>query len=194
MRDAQACHAARMPDADRSVRDLLRPLLRIRQYRHFTDEPPTEEQLDAIAEVARWTGSGRNSQPWRFIVVRDRAVLRRIQQAGMPQTRSLVTAPTAIVIALREPDNTSDAFDEGRAAERMLIAAQALGLGAGIAWAVPGIRPLVAELLGIPQGWFVRTLVVVGHPTEEARRPKSAPGTARLPREQTVFEERWPAD
>jgi len=34
--------------------------------------------------------------------------------------------------------------------------------------------------------------VVVGHPTEAAQAPKSAPGKARLPREQVVFEGRWP--
>lgn len=182
-----------MPDADTSLREAVRPLLRIRQYRHFTEVLPTEAELDAILEVARWTGSGRNTQPWRFIVIRDRAVLRRIQEAGMPQTRSLVSAPVAIAIAL-ENDDTTDAFDEGRAAERMLIAAQSLGLGAGVAWAARAIRPMVAELLGLPEGWFVRTLVVIGHPTEEAKRPKSPPGTARLPREETVFEERWPAE
>jgi hypothetical protein len=40
---------------------------------------------------------------------------------------------------------------------------------------------------------MVRTIVQVGHPTAAARKPKSARGQARLPREQTVFEERWPA-
>ena len=190
----RSCNSSVVPDRDPTPREVVRPLLRIRQYRQFTDEPPSDAEVDALLEVARWTGSGRNSQPWRFIVIRDRAVLRRIQEAGMPQTRSLVTAPTAIAIVLQEPDNTSDAFDEGRAAERMLIAAQSLGFGAGIAWAVPGIRPLVAELLGVPEGWFVRTLVVVGRPTPEALKPKSPPGTARLPREETVFEERWPAE
>jgi len=36
--------------------------------------------------------------------------------------------------------------------------------------------------------------VQVGHPTDAARRPKSAPGEARLPREEVVFEERWPGE
>src|ERR1044071_6765866 len=168
-----------MTDIDRPALEIVRPLLRVRQFRQFLPEPPTDEQLDALAEVARWTGSGKNTQPWRFIIVRDREVLAKIHEAGLPQTRSLATAPAAIAIALPE-DNLSNAFDEGRVAERLLIAAQSLGLGAGIAWAVPGIRGLVGELLGVPASWFIRTLVVVGHPTEEARKPKSAPGTARL--------------
>jgi nitroreductase len=184
-----------VPNDDRSPLETVRPLLRVRQVRQFTDEAPTDEQLAAIADVARWTGSSKNTQPWRFIVVRDREALLRIHEAGLPQTRSLATALAAIAIVLPDDgDAISYAYDEGRAAERMLIAASFLGLGAGIAWIMPGVRRLVADLLALPDGWFVRTLVVVGNPTDEARAPKAAPGTARLPREEVIFEGRWPPE
>jgi nitroreductase len=180
---------------DPSPLEIVRPLLRVRQIRQFTDEAPTDPELAAIADVARWSGSSTNTQPWRFIVVRDRDVLLHIHEAGLPQTRSLATALAAIAIVLPDGDDViSHAFDEGRAAERMLIGASNLGLGAGIAWIMPGIRRLVADLLALPNGWFVRTLVVVGHPTDEARAPKAAPGKARLPRDEVVFESRWPAE
>lgn len=184
-----------MTDTDRPPLEIVRPLLRVRQIRQFTDEAPTDEQLAALADVARWSGSSKNTQPWRFIVIRDRDVLLRIHEAGLPQTRSLATALAAIAIVLPdEEDAISHAFDEGRAAERMLIAASFLGLGAGIAWIFPWVQPLVAELLRLPTGRFVRTIVVLGNPTDEARAPKSAPGKARLPREDVVFEGRWPAE
>jgi nitroreductase len=183
-----------MTDTKPHPLEIVRPLIRTRQIRQFTAEPPTDAQIEALTDVARWTGSGRNAQPWRFIVVRNPETIARIHEAGMPQTRSLATARVLIAIAVPDENHMSNTFDEGRAAERILIGAGMLDLGAGIAWIVPAVRPLVAELLHLPSGWFVRTLVVVGHPTQEARKPKSAPGTARLPREQTVFEERWPAD
>jgi nitroreductase len=183
-----------MPDDGRPLLETVRPLLRIRQIRQFTDEAPTNDELATLADVARWSGSSTNTQPWRFIVVRDRDVLLQLHEAGLPQTRSLATALAAIAIVLPDGDAISHAFDEGRAAERMLIGASNLGLGAGIAWIMPGIRPLVGKLFALPDGWFVRTLVVVGHPTKEARAPKSAPGKARLPREDVVFEARWPAE
>jgi len=186
-----------MTDSDREQRAvppavLVRPLRRVRQIRQFTDQPPTDEQIAAIADVARWTGSSRNSQPWRFIVIRDRDTILRIHEAGMPQTRSLATAPVAIAIVVPDDGGAiSYAYDEGRAAERMLIAASFLGLGAGIAWITSQARGLVSQLLAVPDGRLVRTLVVVGHPADEARAAKSAPGTARLPREDVVFEDRW---
>src|ERR1700675_1651083 len=128
--------------------DRLRPLRQTRQVREFTAEPVEKEALDAIADVARWSGSSSNSQPWRFIVVTDVAVLRRLATIGMPQTRALQTATAAIAIVL--PADDGHAYDEGRAAERILIAASMLDLGAGIAWILAGIRADVGEILGLP--------------------------------------------
>jgi nitroreductase len=181
-----------MNETDTPEATAVRPLLRVRQVREFTDEPPTDAQLDAVIDAARWSGSSTNSQPWRFIVVRDRQVLLRLHEAGLPQTRSLRTAPAAVAIVLPDDEyEIAHAFDEGRVAERILIAAQAVRLRAGIAWIKSGVRPIVSELLGLPEGRFVRTIVVVGNPTEAALAPKSEPGKGRLPKDQVVFEERW---
>jgi nitroreductase len=172
----------------------VRPLLRTRQIREFSDEPIDEADLAALADVARWTGSSRNSQPWRFIVVRDTVAIRQVADAGMPLTRALGTATAAIAIILPEEPSraVSLAYDEGRAAERILIGATMLGLGAGITWIQSDAREAVHRILGLPTDWRVRTIVAIGHPTAAARRPKSPPGTARLPREEVVFDERWP--
>ncbi len=181
--------------SDRSPLEELRPLIRTRQVRAFTPEPPTDAELEALTEVARWSGSSRNGQPWRFIVIRDPATIARIHEAGSPQTRSLGTAPAAIAIVLAgDPADLEHTFDEGRAAERLLIAAGMLGLAAGIAWIFAGVRPVVREILGLPADHYVRTIVAIGHPTEAARQPKSAPGAARLPKRETVLRERWPQD
>jgi nitroreductase len=172
----------------------VRPLIRVRQVRDFTDEPVDAADLEAISEVARWSGSSRNEQPWRFIVIRDAGTLRRIAEAGLPQTRSLRTATAAIAIVLpdRPEREVSHAYDDGRTGERMLIAASLLGLGAGIAWIRADVRDALREILALPEDRLVRTVLALGHPPEAARRPKSPPGQARLPRRELVFEERWP--
>ena len=177
---------------DRS--DLVSPLLRTRQTRRFADEPVSEADLALLADIARWSGSSTNSQPWRFIVIREAATLRAIAAAGMPQTRSLRTAVAAIAIALPEEQGkaVSHAYDEGRAAERILVGATMLGLRAGIAWVLAPARGTVSELLHLPAEWRVRTVVAIGHPTEAARRPKAPRASARLPRDEVVFHERWP--
>lgn len=178
---------------DSSPDEILRPLRRVHQVREFTDEPVSADALDAIADAARWSGSSTNSQPWRFVILRSIDTLRTIAAAGLPQTRSLRSATAAVAIVLPEAKGAgiSNAFDEGRAAERMLIAASFLDLGAGVAWILPDVRPVVASLLQLPEGRFARTIVALGHPSATGRRPKSAKGEARLPREETVFYETW---
>jgi nitroreductase len=175
--------------------DRLRPLRRARQVREFEPRPVEPDILEALTDVARWTGSSRNTQPWRFIVITDPSTLRAINQAGLPQTRGLATAPAAVAIVLPSDPARAvhDAYDDGRVAERLLVAAAILDIGAGISWIRPDVREAVAPLLGLPPNWMVRTIVQVGHPTAAARAPKSAPGEARLPRDETVFAERWPA-
>jgi nitroreductase len=174
---------------------IVRPLLRVRQIRDFTDEPLTEAEIDPIVDAARWSGSGSNRQPWRFIVVRDTATLRAIAEIGLPQTRSLRTATAAIAIVLPVgPNDISLAYDDGRAAERILIAASLLGLGAGIAWVRAQVRERIGGELGLPSDRFVRTLMSLGHPSEAGLRPKSPPGQARLRRDLVVFRERWPQE
>jgi nitroreductase len=159
---------------------VLRALRRTRQIRRFTDEPVDEADLQALLEVARWTGSSENGQPWLFIVIRDAAVRQRIGELSR-YARHVGRAPLAIAIAMPGEDPESDAYDEGRVAERLLIAAGALDLGAGIGWTETPEREEVGTLLGLTPPTFVRTIVAIGHPTVDARRPRSGPGTGRKP-------------
>ena len=122
------------------------------------------------------------------------STLRAIHAAGLPQTRGLETAPAAIAIVLSADPARAvhDAYDDGRVAERILVAASMLDLGAGISWIRSDVRPAVAALLDLPSDRMVRTVVQIGHPTAAARRPKSAPGEARRTFDDVVARERWP--
>src|SRR5687768_4229615 len=96
-------------------RDGVRPLLRTRQVREFTSEPVEDADVDAIVDAARWSGSSGNSQPWRFVVIRDPEALLELAEAGQPQTRALATAKAAIAIVLPQQPGSGvmHAFDEG---------------------------------------------------------------------------------
>jgi nitroreductase len=164
---------------------VLRALRRTRQVRQFTDEPVTETDLSAILEVARWTGSSINRQPWTFIVVRQRGDLRQLAELA-PSAKHVAGAAVAIAIAMSGDNSEWDAYDEGRVAERILVAAGALGLAAGIGWAIESRRHAVAQFLGLTSPAFVRTIISLGHPTEAARQPKAEPGAARRPLDDLV--------
>ena len=74
----------------------------------------------------------------------------------------------------------------------MLVAADMLGLSAGIAWINADTRAAVSEILHLPDDRFVRTVIAIGHASAQGRQAKSPRGEARLPRSETVHAERWP--
>ena len=169
---------------------VLRALRRTRQIRDFRPDPVPDELLDELLEVARWSGSAMNRQPWTFIVIRDRARLDALAELA-PNASHLKRAPAAIAIAMSGESAELDAFDEARLAERILVAAVALGLGAGIGWAVASKRDAVAQYLGLTPPAFVRTIISIGYPSDAALAPKNPRGAARKPLADLVRYERF---
>ena len=174
--------------------EILRPLRRVRQVREFTAEVPSDAALDAIADVGRWTGSAGTSQPWRFLVLRDAAhAAPDLWSRRPPQTRALATATAAIAIVLPVGEHDiADAYDDGRAAERLLIAASYLGLGAAIQWVRTDVRDAVNEAARAPG----RPPCPDDHRARLSDRGRvAAQGRARRgppPRDESVFRDRWP--
>jgi nitroreductase len=187
-------HSSSSTKTEASPLDAVKPLIRVRQLREFTGKRVTNAEMEAITEVARWSGSSRNEQPLRFIVLRDKDTIQQIAELGLPQTRGLRTANAAVAIVVPdEPERAiSRAFDDGRAAERMLVAANLLGLGAGLSRVRADVRGPINEFVNLPPNRSVRTIVAIGHPTPEALERKSEPGTARLERDRVICEDRWP--
>lgn len=176
--------------------ETLRVLRRTRQTRDFTGQPIPDEALTEILEVARWTGSSQNRQSWRFVVVRDPERLRAIGTDAATGERKpgighVAKAGAAIAIVMTTDQPTWETFDEARVAERMLIAATALGLGAAIGWVRDQYQAEVRAILGLPEDRVLRTIVSVGVATEAGARPKAAPGEARRPLDELVHRERW---
>lgn len=152
---------------------ILQTLRKVRQTRQFTDRSVPADVINELLEVARWTGSSKNSQPWHFIVIADKERLRQISSLRAP-IAWVADAPLAIAIVLDGNNPTSEAYDEGRVTERLMIAAKALGLAAGTAWFGDASQQAQAKaILGIPEEKTARSLVAISYPAEStgARRP-----------------------
>ncbi|CAA9557434.1 MAG: hypothetical protein AVDCRST_MAG59-2269 [uncultured Thermomicrobiales bacterium] len=157
--------------------DLLATLRHVRNTRAFTHESVSAEALGTILEVARCTGSAMNAQPWEFVVVRDPEVLRAISQTG-PNLPWLGSAPLAIVLVMAGQRPELEGFDEGRLAERIMAAAYAQGLAAGLGWFLAGEpRRRAYALLGVPEAKAMRTVIAVGHPAAGAGPAAPPPGS-----------------
>jgi nitroreductase len=149
----------------------------LRAVRRFSDRPIADDVLRDILEVARRTGSSKNTQPWELVVVRDRDALKRLAELG-GFAGYIAEAQADILLVM---DSVNNAFDCGRLAERLMLAAWAHGIGSCIASLFPDDNARKAkELLGIPAARWVRQTVAIGHPADEkATRVSSSPRSAR---------------
>ncbi|MEA2526337.1 MAG: hypothetical protein QOF73_3564 [Thermomicrobiales bacterium] len=175
------------PETTREVTEQIRT---VRQARLYRSDPVPGEVLDELLEIARWTGSSRNTQPWRFIVITDREQLRQISQLRT-SINWVADIPLAIAIVLDGANPLSEAYDEGRVTERLLIAARVLGLGGGVAWF--GDESQQAEgkrILGIPTEMAARSVVAIGYPTTTKDHRPTGPVPGRKPVSELVSYDR----
>jgi nitroreductase len=162
-------------------------LRRLRSIKAFTPEPVQPDVLQDILEVGRWSGSASNRQPWEVIVVRDAEARAKMGEWGANP------APTAAVVFLivSNAENPFAAFDEGRLAERLNLAAAAHGLGSTVATLKGDGIAAAQQYFGIPDGCRAFTIVAVGHTDQERRRARPANPQPRKPMDEFAHWDRW---
>jgi len=163
----------------------LRFLRRLRAVKDYTAEPIPQEAIEDILEVGRWSASGSNRQPWEVVVVRDPAVRQKFGEWG---ARPAATAAVVLLLVTAGPQS---AFDEGRLAERLCLAAAARGLGSTVATLKNEGPDETKRLLGIPEDRRVVTVVAIGHTDAEARRARPKSAQARKPLEEFAHWDRF---
>jgi nitroreductase len=174
----------------RTARDRISFLRTLRAHRAFRPDPVPQEVVDDILEVARWSGSASNKQPWEIVVIRDRDTLRSLASVD-GYAGHLAGAPLGMVLIMKGERAEQETYDEGRLAERIMLAAHAHGVGSSIGWIVGAGRDAARELLGVPEGKVVRTAISLGYADEGGRRSSAGRGQARKPLGEIVHAERY---
>ncbi|HEX5505539.1 MAG TPA: nitroreductase family protein [Thermomicrobiales bacterium] len=154
-----------------TVKDRIAFLRGLRAVRQFRPEPLPRAVVDDLLAVARWSGSASNRQPWEVVVVRDHDTLGKLA-AAEGHAAHLAGAVLAIVIVLANDRPEQEAYDDGRLSERLMLAAEAHGVGSCIGWFTGEGREAVKAMLGIPADRLVRTAISFGYPDEAAWRAR----------------------
>lgn len=151
--------------------------------RNFTGDPVSQEQLETILRAGMAAPSAINIQPWRFVVLTDKERIAELFGDGF-RAQMFTSAGAVIVVCgqttfMRKPWGQPDAPEElsdnifwfedcSAAAQNILLAAHALGLGA--VWtagypAMDRIAPL-AQALGLPSDVLPLCVIPIGVPAE----------------------------
>ena len=155
--------------------DLIQLIMSRTSIRAFLDKPVSDETVEQLLKAAMAAPSAKNSQPWAFVVIRDRALLEKLGES-LPNAKMTATAPVALVLcgvldkALPGEAREYWIQDAAAATENFLLAVHALGLGA--VWT--GVHPIseririIREALHLPEGVEPFCLIPFGYPAAPA--------------------------
>ncbi|MGE4422041.1 MAG: nitroreductase family protein [Pseudodesulfovibrio sp.] len=159
---------------------VLQAIRERRSIRKFTADPVDKETLKTILEAGQWAPSGKNNQPWRFLVVtRDDPRMEKLAQCT--EYSPIVRASAAcICVFLDKATMYSEMKDHqgaGACIQNMLLAIHTLGLGA--VWLGQIVNDQAAPLaaLGLSEAELeLEAVIVLGHPNQKGgskRKPLS---------------------
>lgn len=154
------------------------------------------EKLDRILEAGRLSPSACNAQPWKFVVVTNRELARKVGKAaaGLGMNKFAKDAPVHILIVEESANITSllggkvkgkhfPLIDIGIVAAHIALAAENEGLGSCIlGWFD---EKEIKELTGIPESKRLLLDIVVGYPLKEKRKK------IRKPKEKVISYDKY---
>ncbi len=185
--------------------DTLEAIKTRRSVRKFSNRPVETDKLQEVLEAARMAPSWANLQCWQFVVVTDPAVKTRISELSYveaffgpkgykanPAQKALAEAPV-VIVACADPGQSGDLrgqqyylTDVGIAAENLMLAAHAQGLGSVFVGVFD--EQELGELLNIPPELRIVGLFPLGYPEGELKG-----GPPRKELDAIVHYEKWQA-
>ena len=162
--------------------DFLQLVMSRQSDRAYDKERSVEpEKLEQILEAVRLAPSACNAQPWKFVVVTDRELSRKVGKAaaGLGMNKFAKDAPVHILVVEESANITSllggkvkdkhfPLIDVGIAAAHIVLAAESEGLGSCIlGWFD---EKEIKQLTGIPASKRLLLDIIVGYPLKEKRK------------------------
>ena len=165
--------------------DLMSIVKGRRSIRRFQGKPVPETDLQQILEAVQWSPSWANTQCWEIVVVKEREMKERLNEALSPTNPAKKGLPDApVVLALCGKLQSSGfykgqattklgdwfMFDLGIATQSLCLAAHNLGLGTVIVGSLDHEK--AKDVLGVGEGYALVALIPVGYPAKESAAPK----------------------
>jgi nitroreductase len=126
--------------------------------KNFTSEPVSEHDINMVLECGIKAPSARNSQLWKFTVIKDESLISPVARFAKPGNVIIIVSG-----AETAPEGMNVDFDCALATENMYLAAQGLGLGAHIyTGPVRSINEKKQEYQ-IPEGYRAVSVLQIGH-------------------------------
>jgi len=146
---------------------LLKAIKERFSVRKFKSIPIEEDKLMTILTAAQLSPSASNVQPWKFVVIKDDEMRAKLTDICKGQ-KFVSQAPITIAVCCNNLDyimtcgQKVSSVDGSIAAEHIVI--QAAELGLGTCWIGSFYHDKMAELINLPDGYDIVTVLPLGYP------------------------------
>lgn len=163
--------------------DALSFIYNRKSVRYFTEQDVTREQLEILVKAGMSAPTGKNLQPWEFIIITNKETLNQLSK-DLPCAKMLHNVPAAIIVCGNLKESSTKPFEHywaldcSAASENILLAAEAMGLGAvwTAAFPYPKKMKIISDLVHLPEHVVPLNVIPVGHPCNiEAPKDKYKP-------------------
>ena len=187
--------------------NLLEIMEHRRSVRVYKTGKVTDKQLNMILEAARWAPSGANTQPWEFVVTRDRKKMRKVREIYSNEWRQrkkedpvhykglkkdyvgdvsvLVLAcgdarTKQVYLTTRQPSDREKLFQASIAnsVQQMMLAAASMNLGTVWVSVREEVEPQLRELFKVPDELRLLWVMPIGHASSWPKAKPRRPITA----------------
>jgi nitroreductase len=145
-----------------------------RTTRAFLSTEVPQQTIRHILEAGRLTPSARNLQPWHFVAIQDKGMLKQL--GALCTSGRFIEQASCAVAVVTDPANNWHEIDGARAVQSMELAGW--NEGVGTCWIGSMNRDRIKELLGIPESLHLLTILPFGYPVQAGaprRRTKKRP-------------------
>jgi FMN reductase (NADPH) len=190
-----------------NMENLLRIIQRRRSVRVYKSGKVSNKQLATILEAARWAPSGANTQPWEFVVTRNRKKMKRVREiysnewkqrkledpvhykglkkdyVGDVSVLVLVCGDARtkqVYLTTRQATDREKLFQASiaNAVQQMMLAAASMNLGTVWVSVREEVEPELRELFQVPEALRLLWVVPIGHARSWPRAKPRRPITA----------------
>jgi len=160
-----------------NFKNFLNLVKKRRSIRSYENTAVEKEKLEYILEAFRLAPSAKNLQPWKLVVVTDKAIMQELVPACRNQA-FIVEAPIIIAVCVKEEEAyatmggylNSSPVDVGISFEHLMLAAAEQGLGS--CWIGAFDEKAVGKVIGVPENVRVVALTPIGYPNDQGRERK----------------------
>jgi nitroreductase len=187
----------KVPQENRFDNPILENIYARRSVRQFTGDSISDEVVEEILRAGTYAPSACNRQPWRFVVIRNREIIRKFGMRAKQlyikynkkhspgsevwaeledAEKDIFYGAPLLILIFSSPDGAAPVKDCSMAAENMMLAAGSLGVGScyvGIGQALFVDHQVLNEI-GVPADHKLLATLIFGYPAE-----KNIPAPAR---------------